>query len=136
MVVLDIPRAYSLVIFTAIANWFVLMWQAMKVAKARKQYNVKYPTLYENKDPSDFNCIQRAHQNSLEWNPAFLSFLLLGGLSGPIVASVAGMIYNAGRVVYAQGYATGNPHTGLWGLYGLFYLIGATIHTAIKILLS
>lgn len=28
---------------------------------------------------------------------------------------MAGTVYNVGRVFYAKGYYTGNPHKGLWG---------------------
>lgn len=42
-------------------------------------------------------------------------FLLIGGLSLPLSSAVAGTVYNVGRVFYAKGYYTGNPHKGLWG---------------------
>lgn len=133
--VLDaLPRYYSLVILNVVLNWVILMWQALKVGTARGKYNVKYPTLYENKGDSTFNCVQRAHQNSLEWNPGFLVFLLLGGLSCPLTSAVAALVYNVGRVYYALGYYKGNPHKGMWGFYGLFVLIGCTIWTAIAVL--
>lgn len=50
---------------------------------------VKYPNMYadkkENKDADAFNCVQRAHQNTLENIPHFLMFLLLAGLQVCIV---------------------------------------------------
>lgn len=130
----SLPPWYGLVVITAVLNWFVLLWQALRVAKARKNHAVSYPVLYENKEPSDFNCVQRAHQNSLEWNPAFLAFLFIAGLSTPITATVAGTVYNTGRIYYALGYYTGNPHKGLWGLFGLFYLCFASLFTAYVLL--
>lgn len=135
-VTLTLPHTYGLVILTAVINWLVLMWQAAALGKARKQYNIPYPTMYENKYPSDFNCVQRVHQNSLEWNPPFLIFLLISGATTPIASAAAGMVYNIGRVYYAKGYYAGNPHKGLWGLYGLFYLIAASVYTAIALLRS
>lgn len=131
---IEVPRLYGLIILVAVHNWFVLMWQAFKLAKARKEYDVKYPTMYENKEPSKFNCVQRAHQNSLEWNPGFLSFLFLSGLTTPIISTAAGLLYNIGRVYYAKGYYEGSAHKGLWGLYGLFYLVGGASYTAYTIL--
>lgn len=131
---LSVSRWYCGVILSAVFNWFVLMWQALKVAQARKEHDVKYPTLYENKFPSQFNCVQRAHQNSLEWSPAFLAFLFVGGMSSPVTSTIAGMLYNVGRIYYALGYYEGNPHKGLWGLYGLFYLCFASVYTAFQIL--
>lgn len=133
-ITLAIPRAYSLIILTSVINWMILFWQMIAVGKARKQYEVPYPTLYENKHPSPFNCIQRAHQASLEWNQGFIMFLFISGISTPLLSTAAGMIYNIGRVYYTKGYHKGNPHHGLWGLYGLFYLLGGSIYTAIQII--
>lgn len=129
-IALALPRSYALVLLTCVMNWFVLMWQALQLAKARKKYDVKYPRMYEGKDGSEFDCVQRAHQNSLEWNPGFLVFLVFSGLFSPISSAAAGVLYNVGRVFYAKGYYAGNPHCGLWGLYGLFYLVGGTIYAA------
>lgn len=131
-----LPRGFGLVLLAAVHNWLVLMWQALRVGKARKAHGVKYPMLYEAKEDSAFNYVQRAHQNSLEWNTGFLFFLVGGGVTCPVTCAAAGILYNQGRVVYAKGYYMGNPHTGLWGLYGLFWLIGATCYTAGSLLLG
>lgn len=40
---------------TAVVNWFVLMWMALKVGSARKEHGIKYPLLYENKVTSQFD---------------------------------------------------------------------------------
>ncbi|OSX80044.1 hypothetical protein BU14_0060s0011 [Porphyra umbilicalis] len=130
--VIGLSPHYATVILTAVGNWLVLMWMALKVGSARKEHGIKYPLLYENVVTSKFDLVQRAHQNSLEWNTSFLLFLFIGGLSLPLSCAAAGTVYNAGRYFYAKGYYGGNPHKGLWGLYGLFYLIGATVFTAYK----
>lgn len=117
-------------------NWFILLWQMGQVAKARKTYDVHYPTLYETKQDSKFNLVQRAHQSTLEWNGSFLPFLLLSGISSPIMSSAAGVIYNLGRVKHAQGYYAGSAHKGLWSLYALLYLAFGTVYTAFKLLLQ
>lgn len=62
--------------------------------------------------------------------------LLLGGLSSPVLSAGAALLYNQGRVAYARGYYDGSPHKGLWGLYGLFYLLGATVYTAYRLMQS
>lgn len=71
------------------------------------RYEVNYPHLYADKDncPNEecrnkFNCVQRAHQNSLENLPSFLSLLLLAGVRHPVTSAIAGAIYLIGRVIY------------------------------------
>lgn len=135
--VLDLlPKGYGYVVLMVLMNWMVLLWQAFQLAKARKKFQVKYPIMYEGRVDSEFDRYQRAHQNSLEWNPGFLSFLLLGGLSAPFTSALAGLIYNVGRVYFARGYYKGNHHEGLWGLYALFYLAGCTAYTAFRLFLK
>lgn len=130
-----VPRGFGLVLLAAVHNWLVLMWQALRVGAARKAHGVKYPALYAPEPGGEaFNRVQRAHQNSLEWNPAFLFFLAAGGVTCPLSCAAAAVLYNTGRVVYARGYYGGSPHKGLWGLYGLFWLIGATCYTAAVLL--
>ncbi len=51
-----------------------------------------------------FNCIQRAHQNTLENYPQFLTLLALGGLEMPIFTAVGGWIWIAGKIAFAKGY--------------------------------
>jgi glutathione S-transferase len=62
--------------------------------------------MYDNAKP-EFNCVQRGHQNALEYYPFYLAFLLLGGLKHPLVSSACGAAWIVGRVMYAHGYASG-----------------------------
>lgn len=110
----------------------------MQVGKARKKFNIPYPTMYS-PDNVQFNCIQRAHQNTLENYPQFLVLLLLGGLEWPVVSAGAGIVYLAGRIAYAQGYYTGDPKKrmrGGFGLLGLLPLLGATVHLGLRLIRS
>lgn len=135
-VTLTLSRWYGCVICGVVMNWMVLFWQMLQVGKARKKFGVKYPTLYESKEDSEYNLIQRAHQSSLEWNPSFITFLLISGIFTPIFSSIAAVVYNVSRVYHAKGYYKGSAHRGLWGLYGLFYLLFGSMYTAYKLLFS
>jgi len=127
-----LPEGYGYVVFTALSSVFVNMWMGMNVMKARKEHNVKYPTLYS-KDNEKFNCVQRAHQNTLENYPQFLLLLTVGGLQYPRVAAGAGALYLVGRIVYAKGYYTGDPEKrnyGAFGYAGLLTLLGSCVSLA------
>jgi len=102
---------YGYVVFVAVDSIFVNMWLAMNVMRARKEHNVKYPIMYspENGGDNKFNCVQRAHQNTLEAYPGFLMLLLLGGLQYPKISAGAGTLYLISRIIYARGYYSGGP---------------------------
>ena len=65
-----LPSSIGFVGLALIFNTQVLFYLGGKVMKARKLYNVEYPTMYatkaENKYAKEFNCYQRGHQNALE----------------------------------------------------------------------
>jgi len=124
------------VVLTGISSAFVLQYLGMKVVKARKKYKVEYPKMYDDKEPI-FNCIQRAHQNSLEAYPMFLMLLFVGGIQHPIASSVGGLVYLLGRLVYAHGYSTGDPEKrmrGAFGYLGLFTMLGASVSYGLHLL--
>ncbi|XP_041069378.1 microsomal glutathione S-transferase 3b [Carcharodon carcharias] len=133
-----IPQHFGYVILVFIYSWVMLAYLAMKVGIARKKYNVKYPNMYSEKDPI-FNCIQRAHQNTLEIYPQWLIFQLIAGAVYPITASVLGIIWVTSRFTYAWGYYSGVPEKRMNGSYGYIGLLGViflSIVVAFKILLS
>nr|XP_022345649.1 microsomal glutathione S-transferase 3-like [Crassostrea virginica] len=82
-IVESLPEHYGCVIFTGLASSFVNMWMGHNVGKARKQYEIPYPIMYS-PDNKMFNCIQRAHQNTLENYPVYLMLLFIGGLQYPV----------------------------------------------------
>ena len=77
---------------------------------------MKYPTLYAASNSTPFNCIQRAHQNSLENFPAIMLLLVLGAAVNPRRAALAAIGWGFSRVVYFLGYSGGNPEGRLPGV--------------------
>merc|ERR1712178_343158 len=118
-----LPRDYAYVILTAVLNNGVNFWMATRVARARKVHNVQYPDMYS-ADNKTFNCIQRAHQHTLELQPMFLMMLFVGGLKHPRWAAGCGVVYSLGRIAFARGYYTGDPANRRWGAIGSFGLLG------------
>ncbi|BFZ09552.1 hypothetical protein BsWGS_12591 [Bradybaena similaris] len=129
MAAVTVAGEYGYVAFVVVLGWAMLNYLAFRVMQARKKYNVNYPNLYS-KTSDEFNCIQRAHQNTLEVYPQFLVFLLLGGLQFPKLSAVFGVIFIASRFVYAHGYYTFEPanrNRGAFGYIGLLGLIANTV---------
>merc|ERR1712033_108555 len=93
------------------------MWMALQVGGARKKFKVKYPTMYST-DNDNFNCYQRAHQNTLEVFPVFLAMLLVGGVHSPCVSASAGVVWCISRIIYALGYYSGDPEKRVPGAIG------------------
>ncbi|KAI8540981.1 hypothetical protein RHMOL_Rhmol08G0027400 [Rhododendron molle] len=97
-----IPREYGYVILTLVLYCFLNGWMAERVLKARKKYNVQYPTLYasesDNKDAKLFNCIQH-----------------------PLICASLGLVYIMGRYLYFTGYATGDPKNRSSRWYNVSY---------------
>ena len=76
------------------------------------------------------------HQNSLENQPSFLCYLVVGSIYYPMVGAGLGALYLLSRISYASGYATGNPKNRQWGSYGyigLIGLLGLSVHSLLKI---
>jgi uncharacterized MAPEG superfamily protein len=61
------------------------------------------------KNKKEFDCVQRAHQNTLEVAPSVASCTMMVGLMHPITSAALCGIWSLGRVVYVLGYGTGNP---------------------------
>ncbi|KAI5056688.1 hypothetical protein GOP47_0028506 [Adiantum capillus-veneris] len=126
-----LPPQFGYVALTIVASVLLTQWQGIQVAVQRKKCGLKYPKMYEDKDRSVFNCYQRAHQNTLEGFPAFLSLLLLGGLAYPLTSSLFGMTWVAGRVVYSLCYYSGDPRKRMKGMWHIVGLLGLLVTTCI-----
>ncbi|XP_065302599.1 glutathione S-transferase 3, mitochondrial-like [Dermacentor albipictus] len=129
-------REYGYVVLVGVGSAIVNTWLAVRVGSARKRFDIKYPTMYSDTNIA-FNCIQRSHQNFLENYPQFLMLLFLGGLEYPKFAACSGLVYLAGRIVYAIGYSTGDPSKRMRGsfqYFGLFALLGLTVRQGLLML--
>ncbi|KAL1833511.1 hypothetical protein ACET3Z_003162 [Daucus carota] len=129
-----LPKEYGYVVLIVALSGILNLWMVYQVVKARIKYNVRLPRLYalesENKDAKLFNCIQRGHQNTLEWMPLFLMLMAMGGIKHPIMSSVFGFIYVVARFFYFTGYSTGHPQKRLTvGVYNYMALVGLLLCT-------
>jgi glutathione S-transferase len=109
------------------------MYLSIAVVKGRKKYDVKYPQMYSDKDPV-FNCIQRAHQNTLEVIPFLLVLIILVGIALPTYSAICGAIWVTSRFSYAKGYSTGDPAKragGNYGYLGYFGLLFGLIYVGV-----
>ncbi|CAL0307676.1 unnamed protein product [Lupinus luteus] len=129
-----LPKYYGFVAIVLVLYCFLNFYMGFQVGKARKTYNVPYPTLYasesENEHAKIFNCVQRGHQNSLETMPVFFMLMILGGLKHPIISTALGLLHTVARYFYFTGYATGEPENRLQskGLH-LVALLGLMVCT-------
>ncbi|GJJ07164.1 hypothetical protein Clacol_001364 [Clathrus columnatus] len=127
-----VPKEYPLVLLAAVGTGWVTQFQTIVVSRKRKAAKIDYPQMYAEKAEAEtslvrpstrlplgiadffkiakqFNCAQRAHQNTLETLPQTLFYLLFSGLHYPRWTAALGGLWVVGRVLYTTGYATGDP---------------------------
>lgn len=142
-----LSKEFGYVIGVAAASYVVHnMWMGMQVVAARRKFKVSYPDMYatpencsDEKSRNHFNCVQRAHQNSLEGYPAFLALLLVAGVQHPVTSASLGGVYLLGRILYFLGYSTGKPDARYRGGFlhlGMLGLTGVALKTAFNLLMS
>lgn len=115
------------------------------------------PAAQDHKHANMFNCVQRAHQNSLENQttvrycaiavrgsarrpqqrlraPAqFNTLLVIAAIRSPTLAAVAGAAFVGGRVLYAIGYQTGDPKARYRGMVNVFGLLALLLLSAYSV---
>lgn len=117
----------------------------MRVSGARKESGIKYPQLYATEEQAAksaaayrFNCVQRAHQNTLEYLPNFLVTLLVTGLIAPRLAAICGGLFHVGRIVYTLGYSSGDPKKrtpgAAFSYLGLLPLLFGSVYAVFQLL--
>ena len=84
--------------------------------------------------------MQRGHQQALELLPQFMALSLVGAIRFPIACAIGGILFNIGRLGYAEGYATGDPAAryskgGFLAIPGLIVQLVAASATAVQLLL-
>jgi len=93
--------------YTALVTLLVVLFYVFlgtRVSAARRKFGVKLPAVTGH---PDFDRVQRAHMNALEWAPIFLPVLWLCAVYfSDTVAAVLGLVWIAARVVYYIGYST------------------------------
>ncbi|PVG03507.1 membrane-associated proteins in eicosanoid and glutathione metabolism [Serendipita vermifera] len=114
---ITLPKEYAFVAASAVATGILTGWQGIVVGQWRKKSGIKYPQVYaevsqakENHNAHIFNCAQRAHANTLEHISTVLVALLWSGIRYPRTAAGMGAAWILGRILYTQGYVSGNPN--------------------------
>lgn len=107
---LDFPSGYGWVLISAAVVPYVMSWIiAEDVMEARKRLEVDLPNLYAvpgvHKHATEFNRIQRGHQNYLETLPSHIVLTLVGGLLHPYACAIGGIVHALGCQLYAKGYS-------------------------------
>lgn len=119
---MSLPEGYGYVPSSLITIGWVLVWQGIMVGRYRKKAGIEYPQPYaekaEVKDSAAalrFNCMQRAHQNTLESAPVVFVSTVVAGLKYPALAAALCVAYSFARVVYTIGYKSGKPKRRMYG---------------------
>ncbi len=112
---MDFP--YPLTGIVTVATLFIYIWMAVQVGRARDKHNVPAP---QNAGPDAFLRTLRVHENTVEGLLLFLPALWMFALTfGDLWASLIGLVYPLGRIIYARGYYEAADKRGLGFRIGL-----------------
>ncbi|KAG1746957.1 hypothetical protein EDB19DRAFT_335352 [Suillus lakei] len=119
---MSLPEGYGYIPSSLMTIGWVLMWQGFMVGRYRARAGIDYPQLYAEKSEAQesnaalrFNCMQRAHQNTLESAPLVFVSTVVAGLKYPALAAAMCVAYSFGRVIYTVGYKSGQPKRRMFG---------------------
>ncbi|KAG2338341.1 membrane-associated proteins in eicosanoid and glutathione metabolism [Suillus weaverae] len=119
---MSLPEGYGYIPSSLITIGWVLVWQGIMVGRYRKRAGIEYPQPYAEKAEAKdstvalrFNCMQRAHQNTLESAPVVFVSTIVAGLKYPALAAAICVAYSFARIVYTIGYKSGQPKRRLCG---------------------
>lgn len=114
-----LPDGYGYVFAALGASFIAEMYLMIGVASRRRKFGISYPALYATekhvnkkctaRNVEEFNCAQRAHQNTLEHIHSIRLLAVLNGLLQPVYAALLLTVYSVGRFLYGQGYSRNGP---------------------------
>ena len=92
--------------FTALVTCLAILFYFLTsvwVVRARGTYRIKLPAISGN---PDFERVFRVQMNTLEWMPIFLPSLWLSAIYiSDAIATLLGLVWIAGRILYMTGYS-------------------------------
>lgn len=120
-------QTHALTAIVTLLSLLTYFWISFRVGAARARYGVAAPATTGH---PDFERRFRAQQNTLEWLPIFLPSLWLFAIYwSDLAAAVLGLVWIAGRILYALGYAKEAGARGvgfaIQALAALALLVGA-----------
>jgi glutathione S-transferase len=126
------PNYTAAVTLLALGHYFFL---ATRVAASRGRLGVPLPATTGN---PEFERIFRIQMNTLEWLPIFLGSLWLCAIYlSDIGAAALGIVWIAGRIVYANGYRAAVekrlPGFAIQAIASILLFIGAAIGIGLRI---
>lgn len=93
---------FALTALATIATLFVYFFCMIRVGGARAKHGVKPPSV---DGPEEFQRVNRVHQNMVEQMVMHLPALwLFAAAWGDLWAGLLGLVFAAGRIIYALGY--------------------------------
>ncbi|KAJ8596327.1 membrane-associated proteins in eicosanoid and glutathione metabolism [Rhizopogon salebrosus TDB-379] len=134
---LVLPDGYEYVAGSMISATWLIVWQILRIYPAREAAGIYYPQLYaesaqlkDNPAALRYNCVQRCHQNTLEYIPLICISTLVTGLKYPYIAAAASFFWVLTRVAYTIGYSSGVPEKRAAGNAGGFIVLMGLLATA------